>query len=126
MGTRTVTVLKNVKNPAYGQPGEPEMLPPQTFTYQIDTVQKIVSASGFQDACETGLGGGSTGAARFGKILRDMAGSIDDLVFSAFKRYEKSITFDKDKAAPLFSLLVSKGLMTAPERTAILAAWPEE
>lgn len=109
------------KNPNYGQPGEPEMLPGQTITTQVATAPATLSASGFQDTCETALGS----AARFGKITRDMAASIDDLVFAANKRFDKSVTFDKDKAAPLFSLLVAKGLMTAQERTAILAAWPE-
>ncbi|CAB4188086.1 hypothetical protein UFOVP1169_56 [uncultured Caudovirales phage] len=84
-------------------------------------VPLTLSATGFQDACETGLGS----TARFGKIIRDMAESADDQVFSTYQRFIKSTTFDKSKAAPLFSLLVSKGLMTAPERTAILAAWPE-
>lgn len=84
----------------------------------------LLSASGFQDACETGLGGGTAGATRFGAITRAMDTTADDLVFAVNKRFVKSITFDKTKAAALFSVLVSKGLMTAGERTAILAVWP--
>lgn len=83
----------------------------------------ILSATAFQDVCETGLGGGTTGATRFGAITRAMDVSADDLVFSLNKRFVKSITFDKTKSAGLFNVLVAKGLMTAGERTAILAAW---
>lgn len=81
----------------------------------------VLSATAFQDACEAGLGS----SARFGEVIRAMSTSNDDAVLAVYKRYEKSEKFDKTKAALLFSLLVSKGLMTTPERTAILAAWPE-
>jgi hypothetical protein len=83
-------------------------------------IYTTLSATAFQDVCETGLGS----QARFGKIIRDMSASADDQVFSAYQRFMKSITFDRSKAAPLFTLLVAKGLMTTQERTAILNAWP--
>lgn len=86
-----------------------------------------LSATAFQDVCEAGLGGGSTGRARFGAIIRAMETSADDEVRGVFKRFDKSITFDKPKAAGLLSILVSKSVagLTPQERLAILAAWPE-
>ena len=87
----------------------------------------LLSATAFQDVCEAGLGGGSTGRARFGAVLRSMAANIDDEVLGIFKRYEKSATFDKPKSSAMLTLLVSKGVanLTAQERAAILAAWPD-
>ena len=87
------------------------------------TVPKILSATAFQDVCEAGLGS----TARFGAVLRAMETSVDDAVLAVFKRYEKSITFEKTKAGQLLTLLVTKGVanFTANERLAILAAWPE-
>lgn len=83
-------------------------------------VAVVISASVFQDICETGLGS----SARFGAIIRAMETSANDQIFSAYQRFSKSITFDKSKAAPLFSLLVGNGIMTSQERAAILNAWP--
>lgn len=101
--------------------------PDGSFLNPSNTVQlspSTVSASGFQDICETALGGGVTGAARFGKIIRDMASSVDDTVFAIYQRFLKSLTFDKTKSAAMLAVLVSKGLITGQERTAILNAWP--
>ena len=83
-----------------------------------------LSSTAFQDVCEAGLGGGALGATRFGKIIRDVSVSTDDLIYSAYQRFIKATTFDKAKTAPLFKLLVDNNLMTAQESTAILAAWP--
>lgn len=84
-------------------------------------VPLTLSATAFQDVCEAGLGS----ATRFGAVIRAMSESADDAVLAVYKRYDKSEKFDKPKAAQLFTLLVSKGLMNSGERTAILAAWPE-
>jgi len=86
---------------------------------------KSLSATGFQDACEAGLGGGTTGAARFGDIMLALASSADGLVLSVNQRFAKSTTFDKPKAAAALGVLVAKSIITAQDRTAILAAWPE-
>jgi len=84
----------------------------------------IISASGFQEVCETGFGGGTIGATRFGEVTRAIGSSADDLVFSINSRFLKSITFDKTKSAQAFTILVNKNIITAGERTAILSAWP--
>jgi hypothetical protein len=89
------------------------------------TTPQILSASGFQELCETALGGGTTGAVRFGEIMRALGNSVDDLVFSINSRFLKSITFDKTKSAQSFAILVSKNIITAAEKTAILSAWPQ-
>lgn len=86
-------------------------------------VYQILSSSGFQEVCETGLGGNSVGATRFGAIVRSMETSADDLVFSLFQRFQKSTTFEYAKSAKLFSVLVSKGIMTLQEKNNILNAW---
>lgn len=97
-------------------------------TYTGPTISPVVAAtlaaSGFQDVCETGFGGGATGASRFGAVMRALATSNDDLVYSINQRFLKSTTFDKTKAAAMFTILVAKTVLTAQERTAILAAWP--
>ena len=87
----------------------------------------VLSSTAFQDVCETALGGGSTGRARFGEIVRAMQTSADNELLAVYKRYEKSVTFEKSKVAGLLTLLVAKGVasLTAQERTAILAGWPE-
>ena len=82
---------------------------------------KTLSAVAFQDACEAGLGS----IARFGEMIRAMQTSADDVVLAVYKRYDNTTTFEKPKAAALLTLLVSKNIITAGERTAILAAWPE-
>lgn len=86
----------------------------------------ILSASGFQDTCVAGLGGNSVGEARFGAIIRAMASSNDDLVFSIYQRFVKSTTFDRQKSGQMLTVLVQKNIanLTAQERTAILAEWP--
>jgi len=86
----------------------------------------VLSATAFQDVCEAALGGNGVGRTRFGKVIRDMSASADDEVLSVFKRYDKSQTFERGKASALFTLLVSKSILTAQERTAILAAWPNQ
>jgi hypothetical protein len=80
----------------------------------------ILSATAFQDAAETGLGS----RARFGEVIRAMQTSANDEILSVFKRYDKSITFEKAKAAAMLSLLVSAAIVTPQERSHILAAWP--
>jgi len=84
----------------------------------------ILSASGFQETCETGFGGGTVGATRFGAVMRALASSADDLVFSINQRFVKSTTFDKTKTAFALAVLQNKTIITAGERTAIIAAWP--
>jgi hypothetical protein len=84
----------------------------------------LLSASGFQELCESALGGNSTGATRYGKIIRDMESSASDLVFSMYQRYLKTVIFDKPKVTQFLSVLVSNTIITGPERTAILNAWP--
>lgn len=91
----------------------------------IPTAPLLLSATSFQDVCETALGVGATGQARFGAVIRAMAASADDQVFAAYQRFFKSITFDKAKVGLMLALLVSKGLMTAQERLGILSGWPE-
>jgi len=81
----------------------------------------ILSATAFQDAAETGLGS----RARFGEVIRAMQTSADDEVLAVYKRYDKSITFEKAKAAAMLALLRDKGIVTPQERTSILAEWPE-
>lgn len=95
-----------------------------TTTAPPAQVPATLSASSFQDTCEAGLGGGTTGATRFGKIVRDMQASADDLVLSLYQRFLKAETFDKAKATQFFAVLVNKTIMTGAERTAILNAWP--
>lgn len=100
-----------------------------TFTNPVETPPPgpqplIVSSTSFQDICETALGGGATGATRFGKIIRDLAASNDDLVYGIYQRFMKSVTFDKAKVAAMLAVLASKTIVTAQERTAILNTWP--
>jgi len=112
-----ITVPDSAVNGAVDN-GDGTFTNPQPPPSQV--IYTTLSATAFQDVCETGL----SSQARFGKIIRDMSASADDQVFSAYQRFMKSITFDRSKAAPLFTLLVAKGLMTTQERTAILNAWP--
>jgi len=90
----------------------------------------VLSATAFQDTAETALGVNGIGRARFGEIIRAMQTNRDDEVLAVFKRYDKSLTFEKTKVAAMLNLLKSKGIIKgaspgdADERTAILAAWP--
>lgn len=87
-------------------------------------IPHVLSASAFQDICETGLGGNSAGAARFGAIMRELATSQDDNVFAINQRFIKATTFDKQKTTAMLNALVLKAVITPQERSAILALWP--
>lgn len=127
-----------VQFPGYSgwQPVADDCVPGATYNGPGDTINpQIVLAKGpltlsstaFQDVCETGLGGNATGRARFGAIIKAMAASADNEVIAVNKRFEKSITFDKQKTAAMLTLLIAKGIasLTTQERTSILDAWPE-
>jgi len=86
-------------------------------------VYALISASEFQETCEAAFGGGSVGATRFGKVMRDMSASADDLVFSVYQRFVKSITFDRTKTSLALHVLQSATIITGAERTAILNGW---
>jgi len=90
----------------------------------LPALPAILSSTAFQDVTETALGGGSTGRTRFGEIIRAMSSSADDEVLAVSKRYDKSLTFERAKVSALLTLLVSKGIVQASERSAVLAAWP--
>ena len=96
-----------------------QLMPPPPVAQPVPA---LLLASGFQDVCETGLGS----PVRFGAVIRAMETSADDLVFSLYQRFIKSVTFDKTKSAQFLSVLVNKGIVTGSERTAILSAWPQD
>lgn len=114
---------RSITHGGKGHPQEGQIISDETF--EIPSVPLTLSASTFQDTCETGLGGGATGRAAYGAIVKAMRASTDDDVVAVYERLQKSFLFDKNKASPLFTLLVNKTLMTATQRTNILAAWPE-
>lgn len=126
MGFRTETTIINQRNPAWTPTnGEPEMLTPKVIETQVQTTPKILSASAFQDYCVLTLGGGNAGMARFVEIMEDAEASNNKQVRFAYKRYDKSTTFEKNNTASFTQLLTDAAIMKDGERTAILSNWPE-
>jgi hypothetical protein len=113
------------KNPNFGQPGEPEMLPVETVTHDDPVTEpRILSKTAFQDYAVSQLGGSVTGMARFTAIMDATRDSASGTIRFAFARYEAAVIFEKNNTGALTSLMVSAGVMTADERTAILGNWP--
>lgn len=93
-------------------------------------VPMVISKTAFMDMCETAFGGGATGRARFGKIIKACASSTDDEVRFVYERFQGAQTFDKAKVFGFMSLLISKGAalvdpqVSVAERAAVNTAWP--
>lgn len=93
-------------------------------------VPATLSKTAFMDLCETAFGGGTTGRARFGKIIKACAASTDDEVRFVYERYQGALTFDKTKVFGFFTLLINKGVglvdpaVSTTERTAVNNGWP--
>ena len=93
-----------------------------------DAAPRVLSKTGFQDYAVSQLGGGATGMARFTTIMDATRDSVDGAVRFAFARYEAAQTFEKDNTAALTAIMADDsqvGHITAEERNAIIANWPQ-
>ena len=64
------------------------------------------------------------GAATFGAIVKACRDSADNAVIGAYELFKSQATLTKNEADALLTLLVAKSIVTAQQKTDILAAWP--
>ena len=115
------------KNPRYGQPGEPEMLPPETVEHNAATFPRVLSKTAFQDYVVSQLGGGETGMARFSEVMDATRDSSSGAVRFAYARYQAAQSFEKANTATLTKVMsddLYPGHLTTAERDDILDNWP--
>ena len=109
MATETVTTY--AKNPNYGQPGEPEMLPPTETQITVpDPLPRVMSKTEFNK-----FGWAQIGMAAFQKAIeaaRAFPGTTDTAysVRGVAEQYGAALTFAKSEVEALGGLLASPGV----------------
>jgi hypothetical protein len=88
------------------------------------TVDRVLSKTEFADHCYAQFGGGLTGVARFGAILKAAAASTSDAVYATLDRYLVAPSIEKPNAQIFIGILASEGIMTPTEVTAVSDNWP--
>lgn len=89
---------------------------------------RVLSKPAFQDYAVSRLGGGVVGMGRFTAIMDAARDSSSGAVRFAYARYQAAMTFEKKNTEDLTTIMAGdsqSGHITADERDAILANWPE-
>jgi len=100
-------------------------LPPQA-----PVIAPVLSKTAFMDVCEIAFGGGATGRARFGKIIKACETSTDDEVRFVYEKFKGAQWFEKAKVFAFITVLIGKGAalvdppVSVAERAAVNSGWP--
>src|SRR4051812_21854629 len=83
-------------------------------------VYKEVRKWEFATFASTAVGSNAT----FGGIVKACRDSVDNAVIGAYELFKSQSTLTYNEASALLTLLVAKSVVTAQQKTDILAAWP--
>jgi hypothetical protein len=119
------TIIRYSKNPLFGQPGEPEMLPAETLVVQVpDPQPRVLSWEDLTLYLIGLLGGGATGRSALGTILGNCQAAASTGADKFFAFYLAGQTFFTKAQFTGVLAGVSTSIVSAAAKQLVADSWP--